>query len=29
MGQNVNLTLLTGGLLLVGYVATIVWLAVR
>jgi len=29
MGMNVNLTLLVGGLLLVAYVATIVWLAMR
>lgn len=29
MGMNVNLTMLVGGLLLVGYVATIVYLALR
>ena len=29
MGQNVNLTLLTGGLLLIGYVSWMIWLAVR
>jgi 1,4-dihydroxy-2-naphthoate polyprenyltransferase len=29
MGTNVNLTLIAGGLLLAGYVATLVWMALR
>jgi 1,4-dihydroxy-2-naphthoate polyprenyltransferase len=29
MGTNVNLTLVTGGLLLVGYAATLVWMALQ
>jgi 1,4-dihydroxy-2-naphthoate octaprenyltransferase len=29
MGTNVNLTLITGGLLLIGYAATLVWMALQ